>query len=190
MWSFINSFILFFSGKKILLFASSATMAYHQNQKDLLLHATWLIEYDTPKPIIKLVVFQFSQSQVSHLFCGCKLSTLFYLGFSFREALQNNHILRWNPSKMNCINIRCNLALKENVLPIDTVTLSCRLRTIIKDMAKMSTASITKNFYARHKNYWQIFLWLHILSYRLIIWWPSSSTIKFSRRSGVEDDGC
>lgn len=54
-------------------------------------------------------------------------------------------------------------------------------------MAKMSITSGTKNFSSRHDKYRQVQLGLHIVTYGLVIGWPTSSAIEFGRWSAEEN---
>ena len=70
------------------------------------------------------------------------------------------------------------------LVPVDAIPISCRWRAIIKHMTKMSITNCTQNFLSGHENDGQVQLRLYIVSNRLIIRWPSSSTVKFGRWSG------
>lgn len=67
--------------------------------------------------------------------------------------------------------------------PVDTIALSRRGRAVVKYVAKMGITNTANNFLTGHENDGQVQFRLHIVSNRLIVRRPSSSTIKFGRWS-------
>lgn len=108
-----------------------------------------------------------------------------YFGFSLREALHrsNRKIIKCF-SKISTVEGNATVVWISIILsePVDTIALPCRRRSIIEHVAKMSLTGCTKNFLTGHENNRQIPLRLHIVSYRLIIGGPSSSTVEFGGR--------
>lgn len=111
----------------------------------------------------------------------CAEKATIYFGFSLREALQIlNEKISIHSKKCQVMREGMPWIIWNLCKPVDTIALSCRWGAIIEYVAKMSITNCTKNFLTGHEDYRQVQLWLHIVSYWLIVRGPSSSAIKFS----------